>query len=345
MDGPRPRAGVLLLAATLAAGCGRGGDGRLAFVSERDGNREVRVVDLRGREVRLTTSDADDYPAAVAPDGRALLVVSAEQTPGGSAERMSLVPLDGGASKPIGPRGARVRNPSWSPDGAWLVFEASSHGFSDLYRMDRDGGRVRRLTDDREGNFEPAVSPDGRSIAFTSSRDGDAELYVMGADGGGVRRLTAYRRDDWGARWSPDGRSIAFLSDREGEDRVYVVRADGTGLRALTGTPGDAGVLQSAPAWSPDGRRIAYVEQARGGRARVRVASLDGGAPVDIPPPNAALAAGAQEHPAWSPDGRWLAFSWEHDGDAELYLARADGSRPRRLTSAPGADWLPRWVP
>ncbi|HST57040.1 MAG TPA: hypothetical protein VLK84_00040, partial [Longimicrobium sp.] len=129
MDGPRPRAGVLLLAATLAAGCGRGGDGRIAFVSERDGNREVRVVDLRGREVRLTTSDADDYPAAVAPDGRALLVVSAEQTPGGSAERMSLVPLDGGASKAIGPRGARVRYPSWSPDGAWLVFEASSHGF------------------------------------------------------------------------------------------------------------------------------------------------------------------------------------------------------------------------
>lgn len=344
MVGSRTRAGALLLAAFLAAGCGPRGDGRIAFVSERDGNREVRVVDLRGREVRLTTSDADDYPAAVAPDGRSLLVVSAEQTPAGSAESMALVPLNGGASTPIGPRGARVRNPSWSPDGSWLVFEASSHGFSDLYRVDRGGGAVRRLTDNLEGNFEPAVSPDGRWIAFTSSRDGDSELYVMRADGDGVRRLTAYRRDDWGATWSPDGRRIAFVSDREGEDRIYVVGADGTGLRGLSGAARGAGVLESAPAWSPDGRRIAYVEQPRGRRARVRVASLDGGATIDLPPPDAALAQGAQEHPAWSPDGRWLAFSWEHDGNADLYLVPAGGGRPRRLTRAPGADWLPRWV-
>jgi Tol biopolymer transport system component len=33
----------------------------------------------------------------------------------------------------------------------------------------------------------------------------------------------------------------------------------------------------------------------------------------------------------------------ERQGDVDLWLMRADGSGPVRLTQAPGADWLPRW--
>jgi Tol biopolymer transport system component len=37
--------------------------------------------------------------------------------------------------------------------------------FRDLWRIAPDGSGLRRMTRNREGNFDPDVSPDGRSIA------------------------------------------------------------------------------------------------------------------------------------------------------------------------------------
>jgi Tol biopolymer transport system component len=201
-----------------------------------------------------------------------------------------------------------------------------------------------RLTDDRLGNFEPAVSPDGAFIAFSSSRDGDAELYVMRADGSEQRRLTAFHRDDWGALWSPNGGTLAFLSNRESADRIYLVRPDGSGIRRLTAAAdtGAAGhdVQESEPAWSPDGERMAFVRSTRAGESRIRVVEPATGRNREL-----SDGRGRDGAPVWSPDGKYLAFTSDRDGDPELYLMRADGTGVTRLTRAPGADWLPRWLP
>lgn len=60
--------------------------------------------------------------------------------------------------------------------------------------------------------------------------------------------------------------------------------------------------------------------------------------------------------PRWSPDGRWVAFASNrahHQGaspergtpDVDLYLIRADGTGLRRVTTSPGNDNDPSWVP
>lgn len=324
--------------------------GRIVFVSERDGNAEVYTIAPSGEGLaRLTQDSASDYPAAAAPDGGALLVVSVAEVNADQVERMLVLPL-GGASggAAIGPASARARSPSWGPRGEWLAFESDRESFRDIYRIARDGTGLTRLTDNPQGNFEPDVSPDGSMIAFASSRDGDAEVYVMRADGEEERRLTAFHRDDWGPRWSPDGRWIAFLSNREGADRVFLVRPDGTGLRRLTedadsAAPADSsggpGVQEADFAWSPDGRRVAFTRRTRAGESRVRVVDVQSGATFDV-----RGTGGRDAQPAWSPDGRWLAFVSETEGDPDLWLARADGTGATRLTRSPGPDWLPRWV-
>lgn len=338
----------------------RGIPGLIAFISERDKNPEVYLVRPSGEELRrLTQSPFADFPVAPDADGKALLLVSAE----GDHERklhleqIVVQPLSGGQGAPIGPRGGRNRNASFSPDGRWIVFESDSESFSDIYRINRDGSGLRRLTQNKEGNFEPALSPDGSQIAFVSSRDGDPEIYRMRPDGTGQRRLTAFHREDWGPRWSPDGKRIAFLSDREGRTRIFIMNADGAKLSALTssgasegsrgpapsggaGAPGAEGESELEPAWSPDGARVAYVTRGAGKKSRVWVAHvatgqskpLTGGAHVD-------------ESPAWSPDGRYIVFTSDRAGDPELYLMRADGAGQTRLTLAKGPDWLPRWLP
>lgn len=315
--------------------------GSIVFVSERSGRAEVLLIDPDGDgERRLLRNSGQTYPAAISPDGSRVLVVAVEEAEEHGRrmhyEQLLSVPVAGGAVHPLGPRVGRARNPTWSPDGAWVVFESDLASFSDLHRV-RTGSGLERLTQDDEGNFEPAVSPDGRYIAFVSSRDGNAEIYRMSADGGEHTRLTAFHMDDTAPSWSPDGRTIAFLSDREGASRIFLMAADGTGQRRLTPDTLSSHMHELEPSWSPDGTRIAYVIRDRDGGSTIAVADLETGGLRRIQ--------GDASMPAWSPDGRHIAFVSAATGDAQIYLARADGSLRTQLTREPGPNWLPRWIP
>lgn len=339
--------------------------GVIAFVSERatgeDASKDIWLVRPTGEETQLTRGPEDEFPAAASPDGTALLMVAARELGDMHREQLRLVPIAGGEPVSLhAPRG-RARNPSWAPDGTWLVAESDARGFSDLVRMAprppdaaaeglaaAEGAEPVPLATATQGNFEPSVSPDGKHVAFVSSREGDPEIYVMDADGANVRRLTAFHKEDWAPQWSPDGGWIAFLSTREGRPRVFVVRPDGTGTRAVSGSAATG--EEREPAWSPDGRTLAFVGREAAGRARIwAVAIGDGGGadsagdgvgePVALTDGN-----GQDDQPAWSPDGKYLVFVSERTGDAELFLMRADGSGQTRLTASPGADWLPRWL-
>src|SRR5688500_3168775 len=145
-------------------------------------------------------------------------------------------------------------NPSWSPDGQWLVFESRRHGDAELYVIASNGTRERRLTWSAGEDTHPSWSPDGQTIVFDSNRDGTWNLYIIRPDGTGERRLT-HRGPSRAATfarhpsWSPDGRRIAFDSDRDGDEEVYLMDADGGNVVRLTSSPGRDG----HPSWSPDG--------------------------------------------------------------------------------------------
>lgn len=324
------------------------------------------MIAASGGEVRsLELGGASSFPAAVSPDGRTLLLLSSEpRAEGKTRDRFALVELDGsgaviGEPRPIGPEGASLRNPAWSPDGGWLVFESDVQSFRDLYRLDlqqldQGAASALRLTDNPEGNFEPAVAPDGQSIAFVSSRDGNAELYSMTADGGAPQRLTDSRGDDSQPVWSPDGRFIAFTSGRDlarGHD-AYLLELE---TNIVTPLVRDGSRKQPAMvrdlAFSPTGDRIAFTELVSASRtAAIVVVDVTAGAvtarsdarPADGQPRQGDP--GVDEQPSWSPDGEWLAFARSHAEGSDIARMRADGSELERLTAGDGVHWLPRWV-
>jgi TolB protein len=311
--------------------------GAIAFISERSGQKDVWWVKPTGEEAPLAQGPEDEYPEAPAPDGSGVLLVAAWEEQGLHMQQLRWLPLGSKVAVPLNAPRARARNASWAPDGSWFVSESDAESFSDIVRQEpKEGAPSARLAPAREGNFEPAVSPDGTQVAFVSSRSGDPEIYLMAPDGTQVRQLTHFHREDTQPRWSPDGKWIAFLSDREGRARVYIVRPDGTDLRAVSGSAATGEEREHA--WSPDSKRLAFVGRPEGKKARVWVASVQGGEPV-------ALTEGksTEDMPAWSPDGRHLVFVSERTGDVELFLMRADGSGKTQLTRSPGPDWLPRW--
>lgn len=239
--------------------------------------------------------------------------------------------------------GTQHAYPAWSPDGEWIVFNASPDINSDIYRVRPDGTDLARLTDSPTVDAHPAWSPDGRWISFDSLRDGDREGYVMTMNGCRQQNLTRHPAGDSPLAWSVEG-EVLFNSARDGAPeqvfRASIVRDDETGwtltdIRHLTRGDGP----NQAPAWSPDGRRIAF-ESRRDGHREIYTMDADGANARNLSNNPA-----ADMLPRWSPDGRWIMFVSNRDGDPEIYLMRPDGTEVSQLTRNTGFDHMASFSP
>ena len=158
---------VIVLGLTLLMVC-VDAQAQITFVSHRDGNPEIYVMDADGgNQRRLTNNRHDDWSPSWSPDGKRIAFVS---------ER------DGHPRK----------------NGFGIA--------SEIYVMDPspDGGNPQNLTNNPSDDYSPSWSPDGKRIAFWSYRKGhfqSAEIYVMDADGGNQRRLTNNRHGDFSPAW------------------------------------------------------------------------------------------------------------------------------------------------
>jgi TolB protein len=316
----------------LAAGCGgRTPDGTILWVAERSGHAEVWSAAGDGSGAhRLADLPGSSFPAAPDPQARDALVVVSEDDARGHSERMWLVPLDGGAAAPFGPRSARIRNPAWSATGDAVYFESDLESYRDLYLLGR-GGALHRVTEAPNGSFEPAVS--ASRLAFGTSRDGNAEIYASALDGTSPVRLTDDPGDDVHPGWRPDGLRLAWIAHRVGVARAWTMAPDGTDARPLRPNAGTD--LDLDYAWSPDGALIAVVVQTGPREVDVDLVEAESGRVLTrIGGP------GVEENPGWSPDGQWLVFT--SAGDLQRVDRRGEGRIA--LTDDPAPDWLPRWV-
>jgi len=159
--------------------------------------------------------------------------------------------------------------PSWSPDGLWIVFEADRPDGDgghrgEIWKVRSDGSELTVLVadaafDDRQPNW----SPTGERILFQRHRPGseDWDIYTVRPDGSRLTRVTVSPSSDTDASFSPDGRWIVYSSDFGGLPlpNVFVVPVTGgTPVRVTRSSTHEDG----APSFSPDGRWIAFESHA-----------------------------------------------------------------------------------
>jgi serine/threonine protein kinase len=264
--------------------------GRIAFVSNRDGNYEIYAMNGDGSsQINLTNSQADDWTPAWSPDGSRVAFISER----GGSQILYVMNADGTGQTRLTNHIGWDFDPSWSPDGDRIAFASNLRPF-DIFVMDLDGGGMNRLTGNLRSNYliyeSPTWSPDGMQIAFAYIDDG-WDIYVINVDGTEAMNLTKNPAADWTPAWSPDGVRIAFSSDRDGDYDIYVMNPDGTNVTQLTNNP----ALDWLPAWSPDGERIAFTSD-RDGNYEIYIMNADGSEQVNLTHNR------ANDHrPSWSP--------------------------------------------
>lgn len=180
-------------------------DGKqVAFVSSRDGDPEIYVMDVvaagAGDTRRLTFFHKEDWGPEWSPDGRHIAFLSSRE----GRARVFVVRPDGTGTRAVSGSAdtGEERDIAWSPDGKHLAFVGrAARGQARIWKVAIDGGAPVALTDGASKDDQPAWSPDGKYVAYVSEKDRNADIFLMRADGSGKTRLTDAAGADWLPRW------------------------------------------------------------------------------------------------------------------------------------------------
>ncbi|MDE3137293.1 MAG: protein kinase [Acidobacteriota bacterium] len=176
----------------------------------------IWVFDLaRGTATRLTFSSSIDAAPCWSPDGKTIAFESNrsghthlhlyEKAADGTRNTSSLL-VDN----------ADENNPSFSPDGRYLMFErvaATPGSHSEIWALPLFGDR-KAFPVAKNPQFDlagPALSPDGKWLAYSSHESGLPELYVV-PFGKGTGKWEVSNGGGTRPRWRHDGGELFYLS-------------------------------------------------------------------------------------------------------------------------------------
>jgi TolB protein len=235
---------------------------KIAFVSNRDGNYELYMMDYDGAgQTRLTFNKVTDYCPTWSPDGAHIAYTSYQQQTAG----LFILDVYEGKRTAVSLRGENF-SPAWSPEGKKLAFSSSAEGNAEIYVADIEFeptrvGKIRRLTFNPGIDTAPTWSPNGREIAFTSDRGGTPQIYIMDVDGSNVRRISMGANWNDSPAWSPTGDRIVYVARVDNFFDLYVHNIRTASFQKLTET----NARNDSPSWSPDGRHIVFTSTMKGG--------------------------------------------------------------------------------
>ena len=197
------------------------------------------------------------------------------------------------------------------------------------------------------GEFsQGSFSPDGNEIAYSWEGDlGDqgTDIYIKQL---GVEKPLQITRNfgyNFFPVWSPDGRYIAFVHASRGETAgIFVMPALGGPPRKLHEF--EYRTCKLSLSWSTDGRVLLFSDQAPGQPCQVRQLTVEDLTvrPLTSPP----IPSTGDWDAQYSPDGASVAFIRNTKDVEDIYVMRASGGPPRRVTFdnrlLSGLAWTPK---
>jgi len=120
-------------------------------------------------------------------------------------------PADGGIATRLTLHDGQERFPKFSPDGKWIAFTGDYDGNTDVYVMNRYGGKIQRVTYHPGDDTVIGWHPKNGKILFNSRRSSYSRLerlFMIAPDGTGLEELPIHEIAN--GSFSPDGTKIAY---------------------------------------------------------------------------------------------------------------------------------------
>ena len=279
-------------------------NGRIYFLSDRDGHMNLWSMTEAGRDLRQHTKhDGLDAQAAALSNGRIVYQLGPDLRVfdiGKNDDRAIPIRLVSDFDQL---RERWVRTPmEWvtsvhlSPTGDRIVINARGQ----LFVAPAQQGRIVEATRDKKIRYRVGrFFPDGKTLLTLGDASGEVEFWRVPANGvGDAAQLTT---DGKVLRWdglpSPDGSKVAHY-DKDQQLWIYDVASKQQKQVAKS----DEGGFDDVQ-WSPDGKWLVYTAPASNQMTRLFIHSVESGRSTPVTTDRY-----DSYSPVFSPDGKWLYF-------------------------------------
>jgi serine/threonine protein kinase len=203
-------------------------NGRFVFLPAPRTEPQLTWVDRSGRSVGVVGAPLfSGGNLDVSPDGQQL----AFSKPGNAAERQNdiwLIELATGRATPVTADHAGDYDPTWSPDGKFIVFNSSRLGGSSLFLRHSDGSGVAVPLASFErsefNRFTVASWSRGDVLIFNVlNKTGDMDLWTLSMSGDRTRTVfVSSKESELNGAFSPDGRWVAYQTNTSSRYEIVV---------------------------------------------------------------------------------------------------------------------------
>jgi dipeptidyl aminopeptidase/acylaminoacyl peptidase len=151
----------------------------IAFISNRTADPETNhkndlwIVNIKDKHItRLTNNIGTALQPAWSPDGKDiafLAILDSVNTKDSPADdsHLYIISSEGGEPHCLTDKfDRRITNVSWHPNGEELYFTAGNQGSTNIYKFDKNGGKVQSIIDGSLHILEYSFSHDGNKIAY-----------------------------------------------------------------------------------------------------------------------------------------------------------------------------------
>lgn len=216
--------------------------------AESDGSHSRSVPGFTARGW-LTTNM---YPSP-SPDGRAIVVLRAENTPLGD---YWVVPVDGSEMRQLTADRTEAGRPFWAADG-YVYFASERAGTRSIWRVAGAGGDPQSVTISAGIDEDPTVSKDGTRLVYANTRL-ETRFVVWNPRDDSRKEVYRSLAKSSFPMVSHDKRRLAFFQKSDPEEQLFLMDIDEWEAVQLTRV--QRGERRIMPRWSPDDAELLFYE-------------------------------------------------------------------------------------